>query len=100
MNEDSVSWQNARLFMPTTTAIKDNGGALANPDSKINMVTNTIGAYYANSNLGMAKRRWANTTNWNSTQDKTRACGTAFPAHMLYARCKAKWGSSCPMLSP
>ena len=56
-NKHSVSWQNARIFMPTTTAIKNNGVALANPDSKIHLVTNTIGAYYANSNLGMAKSR-------------------------------------------
>ena len=43
--------------MPTTTAIKNNGVALANPDSKIHVVTNTIGEYYANPDLFMAKIR-------------------------------------------
>ena len=43
--------------MKTTTPIRNTGVALANPDSKIHLVTDTIGAYYANSNLGMAKSR-------------------------------------------
>ena len=47
----------SRLFMKTTTPSRNTGVALANPDSKMHLVTDTIHAYYANSNLGMAKSR-------------------------------------------